>query len=99
MDKRKELDFVEIVHLYHFLQGVCSPVKLSAEKAFLVLKYLSDTMSLIPDTVVECSRCDKIGNSDCDGLYLPPHDNGDVKYYCEDCLPFLDEKLFNEDPF
>ena len=88
--KRTDDDLSKVVEFYDFLTGESLPAglsergrkfKLSEKKAFEIIWYLQEHLSVFPDTIERCCKCGCLYDSDSDGFF----DDDTGKCYCETC--------------
>lgn len=84
-----DMDWVK--EFYEFLKGEKLPKeiqimrghqpKMSAKKAFTIIWYLQEHFCVLPDTIEKCDVCDKLYNTNEEGLYWETKG----KHYCGSC--------------
>ncbi len=90
-DAKKGLSDMEwIEEFYEFLQGKLPDgmeiqrghqPKMSAKKAFSVIWYLQEHLSVFPDNIEKCYNCDGLYDTNCSGY----HDDKTDRHYCDTC--------------
>lgn len=93
-DKRELSDLERVTEFYDFLQGrnpdgiLCKGMKLSKNKAFTIIWFLQEHLSVFPDSIEKCSECGDLYDSYSCGF----HSEITEKFYCNVCCPpFIDE--------
>lgn len=94
-DERKLSDLERVTEFYDFLQGnnpdgiLCKGIKLSKNKAFTIVWFLQEYLSIFPDSIEKCSECGDLYDSYSTGY----HSEITEKFFCGNCCPpFIDEK-------
>lgn len=90
-DRRDLSDIEWVTEFYNFLQGeipdsikIKQPIKLTPDEAFMVVWYLQEHFSILPDEIEKCDNCGEIYDSGREGVYLEePNENG--QSFCNTC--------------
>ena len=90
-DHRTDTDLEKIQEFYRFLTGEEIPKcmsfqrghapKMSEKKAFSIIWYLQEHLSILPDTIERCSVCGELFDSYSEGIYWQTKG----KHYCDVC--------------
>jgi len=94
-DERKLSDLELVTEFYDFLQGrnpegiLTKGMKLSKNKAFTIIWFLQEHLSVFPDHIEKCSKCGDLYDSHSCGFHSEA--KGGVFYCGACCPPFIDE--------
>lgn len=90
-DNRTDSDIEKIQEFYRFLTGEKIPEtislghghnpKMSKNKAFSIIWYLQEHLSIFPDTIEKCAACGELFDTDSEGIYW----DAKGKHYCGGC--------------
>lgn len=90
-DKREDTDLEKINEFYRFLTGEKMPEtislcrghapKMSEKKAFAIIWYLQEHLSIFPDTIEKCSVCGELYDTGSEGIYWETKG----RFYCGGC--------------
>ena len=90
-DKRTDSDLEKVREFYRFLTGEEMPEKISIgrgrapkmseKKAFSIIWYLQEHLSIFPDTIEICSVCGELFDTNSEGIYWETKG----KHYCGGC--------------
>ena len=90
-DNRTDSDIEKVREFYRFLTGEKMPEKISMrrghapkmteKKAFAIIWYLQEHLSIFPDTIERCSVCGELFDSYSEGIYWQTKG----KHYCDVC--------------
>lgn len=94
-DKREDSDLEKLNEFYRFLTGEEMPEKISIgrghapkmseKKAFSIIWYLQEHLSIFPDTIERCSVCGELFDTNSEGIYWETKG----KHYCEGCCDIV----------
>jgi len=94
-DKRTDSDIEKVREFYRFLTGEEMPEKISMgrgyapkmseKKAFSIIWYLQEHLSIFPDTIERCSVCGELFDTNSEGLYWETKG----KHYCNGCCDIV----------
>jgi formylmethanofuran dehydrogenase subunit E len=90
-DNRTDSDIEKVREFYRFLTGEEMPEKISMgrghapkmseKKAFSIIWYLQEHLSIFPDTIERCSVCGELFDTNSEGIYWETKG----KHYCGGC--------------
>lgn len=90
-DKRTDTDIEKVREFYRFLIGEEIPSnisiqsgrrpKMSEKKAFSIIWYLQEHLSVFPDHIERCDICGSLYDTDSEGIYWETKG----KFYCGGC--------------
>lgn len=90
-DERTDSDLDKIKEFYRFLTGDKIPKtirlgrghapKMSEKKAFAIIWYLQEHLSILPESIERCSVCGELFDSNSEGIYW----ESKGKHYCGGC--------------
>lgn len=90
-DKRTDSDLDKINEFYRFLTGEEMPdtisvnlgrkPKMSEKKAFVIIWYLQEHLSIFPDHIERCDTCGGLFDTNSEGIYWETKG----KHYCGGC--------------
>ena len=90
-DHRTDNDLKKVREFYRFLTGEEIPKcmsftrghapKMSEKKAFSIIWYLQEHLSILPDTIERCDVCGELYDSNSEGIYWETKG----KHYCNCC--------------
>ena len=89
-EHRTDTDLEWIEEFYEFLQGEIPEnisllrgyrPKMTAKKAFTIIWYLQEHLSILPDTIEKCDVCNGLYDSGEEGIYWETK----RKHYCGGC--------------
>ena len=90
-EKREWKDEQWVQEFFDFLKGdvpetitLQKPLNLSDEDAFLIIWYLQEHFSIIPDNIEKCDNCNTIYDSESSGYYSE-EGNEIGHYFCSAC--------------
>lgn len=88
-----DLEWIE--EFYKWLQGEKAETtvsgfkpKLTAKKAFNIIWYLQEVLSILPSNIEKCDICDELYDGDSEGIYWETKG----KFYCSGCDHLVPEK-------
>lgn len=100
--KRTDSDLEKIDELYKFLQGEIPEgiqlgrghkSKLSQKKAFAIIWYLQEHLSIFPDTIERCDICGDLFDQNSSGYYSEKQG----KHFCGYCDTYHNQEIETED--
>ena len=86
-DNRDWSDLEWIQEFHDFLQGEipdkihCTPLNLTPEQSSLIIRYLQEHFSVLPDNIEMCDNCKQMYDSYSEGCYYEI----EGKFYCGGC--------------
>lgn len=99
-DNRTDSDIEKVREFYRFLTGEEMPEKISMgrghapkmseKKAFSIIWYLQEYLSVFPDTIERCNSCGELYDSNREGIYWETKG----KHFCGGCC---DQVPYNYD--
>ena len=94
-DNRTDSDIEKVREFYRFLTGDDMPdkisigkghvPKMSEKKAFSIIWYLQEHLSIFPDTIERCSVCGELFDTNSEGIYWETKG----KHYCGCCCDIV----------
>jgi formylmethanofuran dehydrogenase subunit E len=94
-DNRTDSDIEKVREFYRFLTGedMLDKIsigrghapKMSEKKAFSIIWYLQEHLSIFPNTIERCSVCGELFDTNTEGIYWETKD----KHYCGGCCDIV----------
>lgn len=94
-DNRTDSDIEKVNEFYRFLTGEEIPdgisiarghkPKMSEKKAFSIIWFLQEHLSIFPDTIERCSVCGELFDTNSEGIYWETKG----KHYCGGCCDIV----------